>query len=494
MPRAIPVVPEESTNRSMEERPQIFREESLDKVVSQDRLDTLLQVVRPHLWLGLGAVGIGFLLAIIWSIFGRVPARVSGTAILVHPKQVVAFQSPSSGQVEKIFISVGDILKEGDLMVTLDLPELEKELEQERIRLEQFTERTSKMTELERELAQNERRFIGIQRDLIRTRIKEIGQNAASYKEKSDAFIADQRRNLKTWRELSEQLRVALTERETARAKLTEQGLLSEDQLLDTRNRRIVNELTLAELEVREGQIEVTENSARETYDAKMDLIRDLGIELNNLELRELLISRRLSQEALNSEGDRLEIEMRITVLEALLESRGRVVSEHAGLVLEVIAAPGQHVIAGERLGKLEIDDPSAKLMAIAYFSVKDGKRVEPGSRIQVSPSTVPRERYGGMLGKVERISTYPVTIAAAANQIGDREQAHTLLGGHSRIEVMVSLELDPDAHTGFRWSSGHGPDDVEISPGTTANVRVTIEERAPITLVLPFLRSLSGI
>ena len=86
------------------------------------------------------------------------------------------------------------------------------------------------------------------------------------------------------------------------------------------------------------------------------------------------------------------------------------------------------------------------------------------------------------------------MTIAAAANQIGDREQAHTLLGGHSRIEVMVSLDEDEASHTGFAWTSGLGPKDVKISPGTTANVRVTIEEPAPITLILPFLRSTSGI
>jgi HlyD family secretion protein len=477
-----------------EERPQIFREESLEKVVSQDRLDTLLQVVRPQLWLGISAVAIGFLLALVWSIFGRVPARVTGTAILVKPKQVVPFQSPSSGQIEKLIVSVGDVVQEGDLMATLDLPELEKELEQERIRLEQFTERTSKMTDLERDLAENERGFIALQRDLITQRVKKIEQDAASFKEKSDRFIAEQRRSLETWRDLSEQLSEALKSREAARAKLTEKGLMSEDQLLDMRNRRIVDELTLAELDVREGQLEVTENAARETFDAKMDLVRDLGVELNDLELRDLLITRRLSQDELNSEGDRLEIEMRVRVLEALIATRGEVRSEHTGEVLEISAAPGQHVIAGERIGKLEIEDHDAKLMAIAYFSIKDGKRIEPDARIQVSPSTVVRERYGGMLGKVERVSTYPVTIAAAANQIGDREQAHTLLGGHSRIEVMVSLDEDEASHTGFAWTSGLGPKDVKISPGTTANVRVTIEEPAPITLILPFLRSTSGI
>ena len=43
--------------------------------------------------------------------------------------------------------------------------------------------------------------------------------------------------------------------------------------------------------------------------------------------------------------------------------------------------------------------------------------------------------------------------------------------------------------------STGAGvvENDVEITAGTTAQVRVTIEERQPITLVLPFLKEILG-
>ena len=85
-------------------------------------------------------------------------------------------------------------------------------------------------------------------------------------------------------------------------------------------------------------------------------------------------------------------------------------------------------------------------------------------------------------------------TIDAAANQIGDKEMARTLLGGESRIEVLAELEPDPESYTKYKWTSGLGPQGIEISPGTTAQVRVTIEELAPITLILPFLKSASGL
>jgi HlyD family secretion protein len=105
----------------------------------------------------------------------------------------------------------------------------------------------------------------------------------------------------------------------------------------------------------------------------------------------------------------------------------------------------------------------------------------------------VQRERYGGIVGWVDDVSRYPVTVEAAANLIGDLELARGLLGGEARIQVIANLDQDPDDESKFVWTSGKHPKDVEVTAGTTADVRVTIEERKPITLVLPFLESLSG-
>ena len=61
--------------------------------------------------------------------------------------------------------------------------------------------------------------------------------------------------------------------------------------------------------------------------------------------------------------------------------------------------------------------------------------------------------------------------------------------------QLAVFAELQPDTSTfsGFRWSSSKGPQ-MKMSPGTTTSVRVTVEEQAPITFVLPILKSWSGI
>jgi HlyD family secretion protein len=160
---------------------------------------------------------------------------------------------------------------------------------------------------------------------------------------------------------------------------------------------------------------------------------------------------------------------------------------------METTVNPGQVVAAGQRLGSIDVDDASVEPVVVAYFPVGDGKKIGPGMRIQLTPDSISRERFGGMLGTVSATSSFPATKESAANVIGNSELAEALLQQGPQIEVLAGLLRDPSTFSGYRWSSSKGPE-LRISPGTTLAARVTVEGRAPITYVLPFLRSVSGI
>jgi HlyD family secretion protein len=113
--------------------------------------------------------------------------------------------------------------------------------------------------------------------------------------------------------------------------------------------------------------------------------------------------------------------------------------------------------------------------------------------KVQVTPDTVKRERFGGIVGKVRAVSPLPITKDGVSAVIGNQEATERLLSESPCIEVTVALEPDQFTFSGLRWTSSRGPQ-VKISPGTTAMNRVTVEERAPVTYLLPFLRYLSGI
>ena len=76
---------------------------------------------------------------------------------------------------------------------------------------------------------------------------------------------------------------------------------------------------------------------------------------------------------------------------------------------------------------------------------------------------------------------------------VGNAEVVQGLMTGGAYIAVTAQMQRDPSTVSGYAWSSSTGPP-LAMSAGLTATVRTTVEERAPITYILPFLRSVSGI
>lgn len=62
----------------------LFRQESLERLSSPERLDELMQLVTLKTWLPLGTVGVLLGLGLIWSLVGRIPITTSGKGMLVR--------------------------------------------------------------------------------------------------------------------------------------------------------------------------------------------------------------------------------------------------------------------------------------------------------------------------------------------------------------------------------------------------------------------------
>lgn len=93
----------------------------------------------------------------------------------------------------------------------------------------------------------------------------------------------------------------------------------------------------------------------------------------------------------------------------------------------------------------------------------------------------------------VKSVSAYPVTSTRAASKLGNAELADRLTEKTAKVEVIAELISEPSNVSGYKWSSSKGPD-MKLTPGTTTALRVKVEEQAPITFLLPFLREWIGI
>src|SRR5208282_4479235 len=84
-----------------------------------------------------------------------------------------------------------------------------------------------------------------------------------------------------------------------------------------------------------------------------------------------------------------LELHKNIALYEVQIEENTKIVCGHFGRIVEIVANVGQMVNPGARLASIEVQESTGKLVSVSYFPVRDGKRIKPGMKIQVTTETV---------------------------------------------------------------------------------------------------------
>jgi len=471
----------------------MFREEALNQLSSPEQLDELLRVTSRRSWLPVATLGGALALALLWGVFGQIPIAVDGDAILIYPRRVVSFQSPASGQIISLDMQVGDFVRKGDVVGIINQPEIAQRLEQERRRLSELSVRNDASEALRARRRELQIQGLARKREVLTERIATLTANAESQRARNERYVAEQRANLERVRSITLETTRALAERLASYRALQAEGLSSEDQVLSARERLASNQLQAADLELRAQEIESSRLRAESEYRDQLNRIADLEGELQQVSIQEA----ELEQQRVEAQADRdlqvQEVRRNIERFEEELRTRGRILSEFTGRVLELNVASGQLVSAGERIGSVEAEDTDAKLVAAAYFKVGDGKKIDQSTQISVSPATVERARFGSIIAEVGSVSPFPVTVDAIANVVGSREIAAELAKQSTKIQVLAELAVDTTTPSGYRWTSGEGPD-TSVTAGTTAKVRATVQVRRPLSFVIPILRSWSGL
>ena len=116
---------------------QLFRQESLERLSSPEKLDRLMQIVDRRDWLPLSTLGALVAAAIVWSIFGRIPVNVTSKGLLILPRRVVNIQSPK-GQLKNLEVKPGDCIEKDEVIATIDPFEIRQKLQLERETLAQL--------------------------------------------------------------------------------------------------------------------------------------------------------------------------------------------------------------------------------------------------------------------------------------------------------------------------------------------------------------------
>jgi hypothetical protein len=152
-----------------------------------------------------------------------------------------------------------------------------------------------------------------------------------------------------------------------------------------------------------------------------------------------------------------------------------------SGTLAQRSAQVGSFVRAGDTIGTVE--PVGASPTAVIFVPVETDRRVVAGMPVRLSPADARPDVFGFLRGHV----TYAAPFPASADRIKAALQNDAVAAGFSPDvpvrEIHIALDVDPSGN--LIWS-GLQNTGRSLSPGTPCYATIVVEERAPISFVLP--------
>lgn len=199
-------------------------------------------------------------------------------------------------------------------------------------------------------------------------------------------------------------------------------------------------------------------------------------------------------QTEINIDQQITEAKQQILVLNENYQTSTQVLANCTGVIMEVPVRRGDYIQPGGTIAVIESSNNAAAIEALIYFSGADGKKILPGMKIGIVPTTVKQEEYGYIQGLITDVSPFPVSDNYLISSLQNTSLATTFHQIPNPIEVKVSIIPDPTTYSGYKWSSSKGPAQ-KIGAGYMCTATVTTSSKHPVELLIPTLkRKLLGI
>lgn len=421
-----------------------FRDAALARLSTPDRLDQPVRITSAWGWAALTSLLILISTACVASCVIVAPETVHGDGVIMSPIGILEVPFPSSGRLAEISVRTGDHVKKGSVVARIEQPALRRALE-----------------EADKEHS-----------DLVEER-RSVASFQSQVAQAQDALDQQRRLGLQHSLELVRRRLGFLAERAAIDAELGNQHLITRTQIVDTK---------------------VAIGGAEEEFDTTQRRINEIALDATNAKIR--------NQRELLGLDLKIEAAARATSLAAArLQQAEEVMSPYDGEVVEIQHDVGELVQEGAALMTVLPAEPvptskgdasPAPLLVMLFVPDTDGKKITAGMTAEITPSTVRREEYGFIVGRVKQVAAIPSTPEGMTHVLKNQRLAEALSAGGAPFAV--ELELIPNAATpsGYTWSSGPGPN-IAISPGTLAHGDIWIRRLRLIEFAVPALHGLLG-
>lgn len=410
-----------------------FRQEAIKHRFSSDELTGLIRITTLKHWVMLALIYVFLITLFLWACFGSIPTRVVGQGLLLSYQGSIedVIMPAASGRVKALLVSVGQRVQTGQVVAHLDNQDV-----------------TNKIASMQTYYNDLNNQY----QHLKASAASDIADRAATFETQNKMNAA----SLETERVHLAQVHDLLKRKEDMAAK----GLVNKEQLLSSYNDYYAVKGKIDQLQNQMIQDKLSFDMFKQDYETK---IRDLSLnvadakrELDDLEAQKTMVT-----------------DIKSTV---------------NGVVTHVQVAIGDDVKEGEPLVSVASVGPG--LDAVVFVPAQLGQRIKPGAEVLVSPATIKKAEYGSMIAKADAVAHFPSTKESMLAVLHNPDLVQEFLKAGTPIELRSVIETDKSTPSGYRWTTGQGPDQPMV-PGMLVTAMVTVKTQAPITLIIPFLRHL---
>ncbi len=416
-------------------RRRIFRQAALERLSTPEQLDQL--VVLTGRGTRAAALVLWLLLAgvMAWGWLGVIPDYATAEGLLVSQGgAVVDVTASSPGRVMHLRVALGETVVPGQVLADLDRTELSQD---HRHAQEYLAEQRDRLAALDAEFAE--------EREIAETLRR---QRRESLTRERDSAV-----------ERREYLKTSLENLDS----LATRGLSTREAVADTRQRYY--------------------DADRQVREAETDILR---LDEEAFALRERQARERRDVEQAVSAARREVDSMALT-----LSRSSEVTAPAAGRVTEIKAPVGAFVERGQPVASVETG--AGGLEAVVFLPPVHGKNVRAGQPVRLLPVNLKKEEVGAIEGVVLSVSPFPVTPEGMRAVLRNEDLVSQFSLQGAPYLAHVALTTDPGTQSGLTWTSGAGPD-FPVGAGTVVSSEITVRERIPASLVMPFLRKHTGL
>ncbi|MEW6363692.1 MAG: NHLP bacteriocin system secretion protein [Acidobacteriota bacterium] len=412
----------------------LFRKVSLERLSSPEQLDQLMQITSPRDWIVLVGLGALLLTSLLWGALGTIRTDVQGQAFLIKRGGVYRVVSFGSGEVTKIDVDVGAPVKAGQVVAWIAQPAL----------ADQIRDAYEQVSQSEEDL-----QFLTAFYDRA-TKLETV--SFRQQKANLDDQIKQNNDRL-TW----------LNELLATQKALWEKGLVTKQTYMST-----VDQI----------------NSTRQQIQGSEEKLDEMRVQVNSL-------LKQRDEGLFDAEVKVREARLKLDALTDQSDLQTKVTCPYEGRVVDVRVQAHEMVSEGAAIVNVELT--GEELMAVAFLSAFDGKKVTSGMEVRLSPSIVKQEEYGYMLGRVTSVSGFPATSDSLLSLLGNADLVKQIMSPEPPIQIFVELSRNLHTPSGYEWSSRRGPP-IKFTSGTVCQVGITTSQDPPYRLVVPYLKKTLGV